>query len=72
MLSKLSDDEQEFIYAALLELGDRIEKCGASVELTNAVTLCSDLRQAVGNRLNPACDYARQRVVDAIPDRRHE
>ena len=40
---------QETLYKALGELVDRIEVCGASVELTNAVILASDLRRAIGN-----------------------
>jgi hypothetical protein len=58
--------DQETIFAALIELGRRIEACGASVELTNAVILCSDLRHAIGNKWNPADEYAEQRVRDAL------
>lgn len=54
--------DQELCFAALIELGRRIEACGASVELTHAVTLCSDLRHAIGNKWNPADKYAEQRV----------
>ena len=57
-----SADLLELSYAALGELVQRIEKCGASIELTNAVTLCSDLRMAIGNRWNPKDKYAEVRV----------
>jgi hypothetical protein len=60
------DMDQETIFAALVELGRRIEACGASVELTNAVILCSDLRMAVGNQWNPPDEYAEQRVRKAL------
>lgn len=53
---------QEFVFEALSELTRRIEACGASVELTNAVILCSDLKMAIGNRWNPADRYAEDRV----------
>lgn len=53
-------------YTALRELVQRIEKCGASVELTHAVTLCSDLASAIGNRWNPRDKYAEQRVRDEL------
>jgi rRNA maturation protein Nop10 len=58
--------EQELLFAALGELTNRIEKCGASPELTHAVTLCSDLRMAIGNKWNPADRFAEQRVLDAL------
>ena len=54
------------IHAALGTLITLIERCGASSELTGAVTLTSDLRQAVGNRWNPADDYAAKRVLEAV------
>lgn len=57
---------QEELFAALMELTQRIEACGASVELTHAVTLCSDIRGAVGNKWNPADPYAADRVRTAI------
>jgi len=54
------------IYAALSALVFRIEQCGGSPELTSASMLANDLRQAVGNRWNPANEYASQRVLDAV------
>lgn len=54
--------DQEFIFAALGEIINRIELCGASVELTHAVSLASDLRQAVGNKHNQANSFAFERV----------
>lgn len=57
---------QDLIFAALQELGDRIEKCGASPQLTHAVSLCSDLRSMVGNKHNPPNDYAMRRVMEAV------
>lgn len=56
----------EMCHGALRELVNRIEKCGASPELTHAVTLCSDLMMAVGNRWNPRDKYAAQRVRDEL------
>lgn len=58
--------DQEFLFKVLEEITNRIEKCGASIELTNAVSLVSDLRQAIGNKYNPASEYALKRVIDAL------
>ena len=58
---------QEELYAALVEIGYRIEACGASEALTRAVCLCSDLRGAVGNQWNPADSYAAERVRKELP-----
>jgi hypothetical protein len=55
-------DLLELCYDAALELTKRIEACGASPELTRAVTLASDLRMAIGNRWNPRDKYAAERV----------
>lgn len=54
------------IHAALRVLVGRIEACGASPELTAASMLANDLRQAVGDRTNPANPYAASRVLDTI------
>lgn len=54
------------LHAVLSEIVTRIERCGASDALTHAVTLASDLRQAVGNQWNPADKYALQRVREAL------
>lgn len=59
----LSRDE---VSAALLEIGWRIEACGASVALTRAVTLCSDLRGAIGDKFNRADPSASLRVRKAL------
>lgn len=53
---------QDFIYKALGEIINRIEACGASTELTNAVSLAADLKQSIGNKFNPANTYAFERV----------
>lgn len=58
--------DPEFLFVALGEIVDRIERCGASTELTHAVSLISDLRQAVGNRWNPANPYSLRRVESAL------
>lgn len=61
---------QEEIYAALGLAMQKIEAAGASVELTNAVIVVGDIRRAIGNRWNPADEYAAQRVrelVEKIP-----
>ncbi len=58
--------EQEFLFAAMGEIVNRIERCGASIELTHAVSLASDLRQAIGNQFNPANSYALDRVKKEI------
>ena len=63
--SGVSDSTQllgDEIYAALREIVDRVERCGASPELTHAVTLASDLAQAIGNRWNPPYKAAVERV----------
>ena len=54
------------VFTALIELGRRIEVCGASAPLTHAVTLCSDLRAVIGNKHNPADKYAAERVKAAL------
>lgn len=56
----------ELVYSGLRLLVDRIERCGASVELTQAVILCSDLASAVGNQYNKRDEYAQKRVRDAL------
>lgn len=63
---KMNEAAREFLHDALYEICQRIEKCGASVELTNAVMLASDLLQAIGNRHNPPNEYAAQRVLEAL------
>jgi hypothetical protein len=57
---------REFVYSTLGELTNRIELCGASPDLTRAVTLSSDLRQAVGNEYNAPNKYAEQRVKESV------
>ena len=58
--------DQGLVFAALQELGIRIERCGASLQLTHASSLCSDLRSAVGNKHNPPDNYAARRVRIAL------
>ena len=58
---------REELYAAVREIAARIEKCGASPELTHAVTLCSDLASAIGNQWNNPDDSAADRVRKDIP-----
>ena len=62
MNPKLTQDE---LHAALGALINRIEACGASPELTAAVCLASDIRQAVGNEFNPPNEYAADRAKAA-------
>ena len=57
---------QETLYKAVGEIVDRIEACGASIEITHAVSFASDLRQAIGNQYNPADPYSLCRVVDVL------
>lgn len=54
------------LHRALYALCLRIEACGASPALTEAVTLASDLMRAVGNPDNPADPYAADRVRQAV------
>lgn len=54
------------VHSALYLLCRRIEACGASPELTHAVTLASDLMRAVGNQYNPADPFAAERVRQAV------
>lgn len=56
----------DLAYPALRELCQRIERCGASAELTQAVVLCCDLAQAIGDRWNSRDKYAEQRVREAL------
>jgi hypothetical protein len=60
--------DQELIFATLYEICQRIEICGASLELTNAVSLTGDLMSAVGNKSNTPDSYALKRVQEAIKD----
>ena len=57
---------QDLLHEALSEIINRIEACGASVELTHAVSLASDLQRAVGNKFNPSDPYSLIRVVEEI------
>jgi hypothetical protein len=59
---------QTELYAALDKLIDRIEGCGTSTELTNAVVLASDIRQAVGNEWNVPNEFAATRVRRILPE----
>ena len=54
------------LYLAMRELIRRIEACGASPELTNAVTLASDMLSAIGNEWNPRDSYAAGRVHTTV------
>lgn len=58
------------LFDGLLLLCRRIEACGASPELTHAVTLAGDLMRAVGNQYNPADPYATERVRNAVEEAR--
>ena len=58
--------DPEFLFLALREIANRIERCGASPELTHAVSMTSDLMQAVGNKSNPGNSYALERVAAAL------
>ena len=58
--------EQEFLYAALGLIVDRIEACGASPALTHASTLACDLRTAIGNKWNKPQKGYEDRVRGAI------
>ena len=64
----IEEKAQELIYSALRMLGHKIEACGASPELTDAVSLCSDLSSAIGNKYNLPNKCALQRVLDKIDD----
>lgn len=57
---------RDLAWAGVRELCARIEACGASPELTHAVTLASDLMQAIGNVDNPANQHAKERVAYAV------
>lgn len=62
--------DKEFLFSALCEIIDRIERCGASTQLTHAVSLTADLRQAIGNKWNPGNSYALERVKKQLPEKR--
>lgn len=53
---------QEEIQRAIRLLVDRIECCGASSKLTDAVVFAGDLAQAVGNE-SPANGFAAHRIL---------
>ena len=53
---------QDFLFIVIGEIINRIERCGASVELTHAVSLASDLRQAIGNKYNKANEFTFERI----------
>lgn len=59
---------REEIYEALGELINRIEACGASPQLTNAVVLASDIKQSIGNRYNTPNEFAANCVRQALGD----
>jgi len=58
--------DQDTLHKAMSEIVDRIEKCGASLELTDAVSFASDLQQAIGNQYNKADPYSLCRVMDVL------
>lgn len=60
--------DQEELFAALGLLLTKIEMCGASTQLTDAVCLCSDIRQSVGNRWNAPNQHAAERVRGHLPN----
>ena len=60
--------DYDTLHNALQEIVNRIELCGASPSLTNAVSLASDLRQSVDVN-NVSREYALQRVKQEL---RHE
>lgn len=64
MKLKIDTESQALIYSALSKLCEKIELCGASPELTDAVSLCSDLQMAVGNKFNPPDEHALNRVAE--------
>ena len=66
MKLEMSTECQALIYATLSKLMGKIEVCGASPELTDAVSLCSDLQQAVGNKYNPPNEEALNRIADEL------
>ena len=61
------------LYDALGLLMERIERCGGSVELTNAVCLAGDLRSAIGNQYNAPIDgclfQVHRALAEAFPER---
>ena len=57
---------QEELWAALGHLCRKIEACGASPELTAAVTLASDIRWSVGSKDNRPLDNAYSEVLKVI------
>ena len=61
-LGRLYPRHDKYLYAALREIVNRIELCGASPELTNAVSLASDLAAAIGDRHNNQDKNAAYRV----------
>jgi hypothetical protein len=66
-MNKIIDDN--LLFDALGEILDRIEACGASTELTNAVSFTGDLRSAIGNKSNPGNDFSLDRVITQLTER---
>lgn len=66
MLNKIIN--QEFLFDVLGLIVDRIEKCGASPDLTCAVSLAADLRLAIGNKYNPSNINALSRVCNELKE----
>lgn len=58
--------DSELLFSALTEICNRIEACGASPELTSAVVITSDTRQAIGNKYNAPDKFAAGRVKEGI------
>ena len=54
------------LFAAMREIVNRIETCGASPELTAVVSLASDLSSAIGNKFNEPDGYALERVKSEL------
>lgn len=61
--------DRDVLYEALGKIVDKIEKCGASPELTDAVSSASLLRQAVGNQYNEPNVYSLTQVLKDIKEK---
>lgn len=64
------DLDSEKVFAAMQHTVDLIEKCGASIELTNAVSFASDLMGAFGNKWNAPREHNVKQLEEwEIPSR---
>lgn len=58
--------DSELIYEVLDNAIEKVESCGASPELTDVVSLLSDLRRCVGNKYNRPDPYSIVPLINKV------